>query len=67
MNELINDMNILQVVYWQLPIEVNGVSLLLYTFIYLYMNFTPSYINDGAAQVTNFSSTLIISLDQLTK
>ena len=32
-------MNILQVVYWQLPIEVNCVSLLLYTFIHLYMNF----------------------------
>ena len=43
-------MNILQVVYWQqLPIEVNCVSLLLYTFIHLYMNFTPFYINDGAA------------------
>ena len=60
-------MNMLQVVYWQLPIEVNCVSLLLYTFIYLYMNFTPFYINGGAAQVTHFSSTLIISLDQLTK
>ena len=30
-------MNILQVVYWQLPIEVNCVSLLLYTFhIFVY-------------------------------
>ena len=44
-------MNILQVVYWQLPTEVNCVSLLLYTFIYLYMNFMPFYINDGAARV----------------
>ena len=32
-----NDMNILQVVYQQLPIEVNCVSLLLYPFIYLYI------------------------------
>ena len=60
-------MNILLVVYRQLPIEVNCVSLLLYTFIYLYMNFMPFYINDGAARLTHFSSTLIISLDQLTK
>ena len=60
-------MNILQVVYQQLPIEVNCVSLLLYSFIYLDMNFKPSYIHDGAAQVTYFSSTLIITLDQLTK
>ena len=60
-------MNILQVVYQQLPIEVNCVSLLLYTFIYLYLNFTPFYINDCAARVTHFSSTLTISLDQLTK
>ena len=60
-------MNLLQVVYRQCPIEVNCVSLLLYTFIiYLYMNFMPFYINDGAAQVTQFSSTLTISLDQLT-
>ena len=41
-------MNILQVVYQQLPIEVNCVSLLLYTFISLYMNFMPFYINDSA-------------------
>ena len=60
-------MNILQVAYRQLPIEVNCVSLLFYTFIYLCMNFMPFYINDGAAQVTHFSSTLTISLDQLTK
>ena len=60
-------MNILQVVYRQLPIEGNCVSLLFYTFIYLYMNFTPFYINNGAARVTHFSSTLTISLDQLTK
>ena len=43
-------MNILQVVYQQLPIEVNCVSLLLYTFIYLYTNFTPFYINNSAAE-----------------
>ena len=60
-------MNILQLVHQQLPIEVNCVSLLLNTFIYLYMNFTPFYINDSAARVTHFSSTLIISLNQLTK
>ena len=60
-------MNPLQVVYHQLPIEVKYVSLLPYTFIYLYMNFIPFYINDGAARVTHFSSTLTISLDQLTK
>ena len=60
-------MNILQVVYRQLLTEVNCVSLLLYTFIYLCMNFMPLYINDGTAQVTHFSSTLTISLDQLTK
>ena len=36
-------------------------------FIYLYRNFTPFNINDGAAQATHSSSTLIISLDQLTK
>ena len=59
-------MNILQEEYRQLPIEVNCVSLLLYTFIYLYVNFMPFYINDDAAQVTHFSSTLIVSLDQLT-
>ena len=41
--------HILHVVYRQLPIEVNCVSLLLYTFIYLYMNFMPFYINDGVA------------------
>ena len=60
-------MNILQVVYWQLPIEVNCVSLLLFTFVHLYMNFMPFYISDSAAQVTHFSSTLTISLDQLIK
>ena len=38
-------MNILQVVYWQIAIEV---SLLLYPFIYLFMNFMPFYINDSA-------------------
>ena len=60
-------MNILQVVYRQLPIKVSCVLLLLYTFMYLYMNFMPFYINDGAAQVTHLSSILTISLDQLTK
>ena len=60
-------MNILQVVYRQLPIEVNCVSLLLYTFIYLCMNFMTFYIKDGTARATHFSSTLKISLDQLTK
>ena len=56
-------MNILHIVYWQLPIEVNYVSLLLYTLIHLYMIFTPFYINDSAAGVIHFSSTLIFSLD----
>ena len=42
-------MNILQVVYQQLPGKVNCVLLLLYTFIYLYMNIMPFYINDSAA------------------
>ena len=42
-------MNILQVVYQQVPIDVNCISLLLYTFIYLHMNFMPFYINDRAA------------------
>ena len=60
-------MNTLQVVSQQLPIELNFVSLLLYTFIFLYMNFMPFNINDGAAQVTHFSSTLTISQDQPTK
>ena len=59
-------MNILHVVYQQLPIEVNCVSLLLYTLLHLYMIFTPFYINDSAAQVTHFSSTLIFSIDKLT-
>ena len=58
-------MNMLHVVYWQLPIEVNWVSLLLYTLLYLYMIFTPFYINDSAARVTHFSSTLIFSIDNL--
>ena len=59
-------MNILHIVYQQLPIEVNWFSLLLYTLLYLYLIFTPFYINDGAAQVTHFSSTLIFSIDKLT-
>ena len=42
-------MNILHIVYQQLPIEVNCVSLLLYTLLHLYMIFMPFYINDGAA------------------
>ena len=61
-------MNISHVVYWQLLIEVNCASLLLYTFLYLCMNFMPFDINDGAVRVTtHFSSTLTISLYQLTK
>ena len=59
-------MNILHVLYWQLHTEVNCVLLSTYTFIHLYMIFTPFYINDGAAQVTHFSSTLIFRLDILT-
>ena len=59
-------MNILHVLYRQLSIEVNCVSLSTYTFIHLYMIFTPFYINDSAAQVTCFSSTLILSIDKLT-
>ena len=42
-------MNILHVVYQQLPFEVNYFSLLLYTLIHLYLIFRPFYINDGAA------------------
>ena len=59
-------MNILHVLYRQLPIEVNHVSLSTYTFIHLYMIFTPFYINDSAARVTQFSSPLIFSIDKLT-
>ena len=66
MKEFLNDMNILHVLYQQLPIEVNCVSLLTYTFIHLYMIFMPFYINDGAARVTHISSTLIFSIDKLT-
>ena len=40
-------MNILQVVYQQLPIGVNCALLLLYTFIYLYMNFILRYTYHG--------------------
>ena len=58
-------MNILSVLYQQLPIEVNCVSLSLYTLIHLYMIFMPFYINDGAAQETHLSSTLIFSIDKL--
>ena len=47
--------------------EVNCVLLSIYTFIlHLYMIFTPFYINDSTAQVTHFSSTLILELDILT-
>ena len=62
-------MNILHVLYWQLSIEVNCVSLSTYTFVHLHMIFTPFYINDDAARVTHFSfhlSTLIFSIDKLT-
>ena len=59
-------MNILHVLYQQLPIEVNCVSLSLYTLIHLDMIFSPFYVNDGAARVTHFSSALIFSTDKLT-
>ena len=59
-------MNILHVVYQQLPIEVNCVSLLLYTLLHLYNNFMLFYINDSTAQMTHFFSTLIFSIDKLT-
>ena len=59
-------MNILYVLYWQLPIEVNCISLSLYTLIHLYVISMPFYINDIAARVTHFSSTLIFSIDKLT-
>ena len=47
-NEFLNDMNILHVLYWQLPIEVNCFIITLY-FLHLYVNFMPLYINDSAA------------------
>ena len=59
-------MNILHVLYWQLHIEVNFVLFFTYTFIHLYMIFMPFYINDGAARVTHFFSTLIFRIDILT-
>ena len=62
-------MNILHVLYPQLPLEVNCVSLSTYTFIYLYVIIViimPFYINDSAVQVTHFFSTLIFSIDKLT-
>ena len=51
--------------------EVNCVLLSTYTFILhlymiLYMIFTPFYMNDGTARVTQFSSTLPFRLDILT-
>ena len=58
-------MNILHVLYQQLHMEVNCVLLSTYTF-HLYVIFTPFYINDGAAQVTHFSPTLIFRIDILT-
>ena len=55
------------VLYRQLHMEVNYVLLSTYTFIlYLYMIFTPFYMNDGTARVTHFSSTLPFRLDILT-
>ena len=45
-NGFLNDMNILYVLYWQLHIEVICVFIL---FLYLYLIFTPFYINDGTA------------------
>ena len=57
----------LHVLYQQLHMEVNCVLLSTYTFIlHLYVIFTPFYMNDGTAQVTHFSSTLIFRLDILT-
>ena len=57
----------MDILHWQLHMEVNYVLLSIYTFIlYLYMGFTPFYLNDGTAQVTHFSSTLISRLDILT-
>ena len=53
----------LHVLYWQLHMEVNCVLLSTYTFTYLCMIFTPLYINDSTAQVTHFSSTLILRID----
>ena len=46
--------------------EVTCVLLSTYTFTYLYMIFMAFYINDSAAQVTHFASTLIFRLDILT-
>ena len=47
--------------------EVNCVLLPTYTFIlHLYMIFMPFDMNDGTAQLTHFSSTLISRLDILT-
>ena len=58
---------ILHVLYRQLHMEVNCVLLSTYTIIlHLYMIFLPFYMNDGTAQVTHFSSTLIFRLDILT-
>ena len=65
-NRFLNDMNILHILYQQLHIEVKCVSLSIYTFLYLYMIFMPFYINDGTAQMTHFSSTLIFRIDKLT-
>ena len=53
-------MNILHVLYWQLHMEVNCVLLSIYTFIHLYMIFTPFYINDSTAQVTHFPLLLFL-------
>ena len=47
--------------------EVNCVLLSTHTFIlHLHMIFMPFHPNDGTAQVTHFSSTLIFRLDILT-
>ena len=59
-------MNILHVLYRQLHMEVNCILLSTYTFICLYMIFMPFYINDSAARVTHFSSTLLFRLDIFT-
>ena len=40
----------MDILYWQLYMEVNCVVLLIYTFIlHLYMIFMPFYLNDGTA------------------
>ena len=57
-------MNILHVLYQQLRSKLCFILYLyFYTFVY---DFHATYINDGATQVTHFSSTLIFRIDILT-